>query len=453
MMYLVLRLLIQPNDVVKGVRKVLKKTSKLYRNMVMYSVWVRNHTEQGTFCELVKDLDRIKKLGVDIIWLLPIHPIGRVSRKGELGSPYAIADYKKINYEFGTYQDFEKLVEEIHSRNMKVIIDVVFNHTSPDSWLVCNHPEWFYHLEDGSFGNRAGVWSDVIDLDYSNKELWMYQIDILKQWAEIVDGFRCDVAPLLPLEFWIEAREEVEKVRPGCIWLAESVEPSFILNNRAKGLISLSDSELYQAFDICYDYDIHAYFRGYLEEANTLAEYVEKINQQEAIYPADYIKLRNLENHDQPRATSIISNELVLRNWTAFIYFQKGMTLLYAGQEKGDNNRPSLFDKDVVNWDQGPDLSALMAKLHVIKKHPLFTNSRYEANAKNNSIIYATHIKDERCLNGIFTVGSESGSVNVVAPDGKYTNLIDNSDVVVQNGILVCDEDPIIFESLIIDNN
>lgn len=431
---------------------MFKKTNENYRNCVMYSIWVRNHTMGGTFDEVAKDLDRIKGLGVDIVWLLPVHPIGKVARKGKLGSPYAIADYTKINPEFGSEQDFRKLVDEIHSRNMKVIIDVVFNHTSPDSWLVQNYPDWFYRTTNGSFGNKVGEWPDVIDLDYTQKDLWEYQIDVLKQWAKIVDGFRCDVAPLLPLEFWIKARMEVEKVKAGCIWLAESVEPIFTIDNRARGMISLSDSELYQAFDICYDYDIHAYFKGYLSGENTLAEYVEKINQQEAIYPVDYIKLRNLENHDQPRATDIISNELALRNWTAFIYFQKGMTLLYAGQEKGDNNRPSLFDKDVVNWNRGPDLSSLMAKLYEIKKHPLLTNSRYEVNFINNNILYATHTKGECRLNGIFTVGNEGGSVNVVVSDGKYTNLIDDSDVFVKNGMLVCDKDPIIFESSVTDD-
>ena len=229
------------------------QTDKHYRNQVMYSVFVRNHSNEGTFAGVRRDLDRIQSLGVDIIWLMPIHPLGEVARKGTLGSPYAIRDYRAVNPEYGTLEDFVALVEDIHSRGMKCIIDVVYNHTSPDSRLAQEHPEWFYHKPDGSFGNRIGDWTDIIDLDYIHRELWVYHIETLKQWARIVDGFRCDVAPLIPLEFWLEARRQVEKVRPGCIWLAESVEPEFVVENRARGMTALSDGEIFQAFDMAYD--------------------------------------------------------------------------------------------------------------------------------------------------------------------------------------------------------
>ena len=178
-------------------------TPKTYRNMVMYSVFVRNFSEEGTFAALRDELARIKALGVDIIWLMPIHPIGELARKGTLGSPYAIKDYRAIDPALGTMDDFKALVDAIHALDMRCIIDVVYNHTSPDSWLAEHHPDWFYHKPDGSFGNRIGDWTDVIDLDYSKAALWDYQIETLKLWAGIVDGFRCDVAPLIPLEFWL----------------------------------------------------------------------------------------------------------------------------------------------------------------------------------------------------------------------------------------------------------
>ena len=174
-------------------------TPKGYRNQVMYSIYVRNYSEEGTFEGVRRDLPRICSLGVDIIWLMPIHPCGKKNRKGTLGSPYAISDYRAVNPEFGTMEDFKRLVDDIHANGMKCIIDVVYNHTSPDSVLSREHPEWFYHKPDGSFGNRIGDWSDVIDLDYRNHALWDYQIETLKQWASLVDGFRCDVAPLVPL--------------------------------------------------------------------------------------------------------------------------------------------------------------------------------------------------------------------------------------------------------------
>ena len=295
-----------------------QQTSKTLRNMVMYQVYVRNFSEEGTFDKVKEKLSDIKSLGVDIIWLMPIHPIGTLKRKGTLGSPYAISDYRAINPEFGTLDDFRSLVDAIHAMGMKCIIDVVYNHTSPDSVLSKEHPEWFYHKEDGSFGNRVGDWSDIIDLDYSNKELWDYQIDTLKMWAQIVDGFRCDVAPLIPLEFWLKAREEVEKVREGAIWLSESIEPGFIIHMRGRGLTALSDGEIYCAFDLCYDYDIYHEFRDILSQKATLARYCEAVNRQEYIYPDNYVKLRFLENHDVPRVRSLVSTLRILRNFTAF---------------------------------------------------------------------------------------------------------------------------------------
>lgn len=414
-------------------------TSESYRELVMYSVFVRNYSEEGTFEGVRKDLDRIKALGVDIIWLLPIHPVGKKARKGTLGSPYAISDYRGINPEFGTLDDFRRLVAAIHERGMKCVIDVVYNHTSPDSWLAVNHPEWFYHKPDGSFGNRIGDWSDVIDLDYGNKELWDYQIKTLKMWAEIVDGFRCDVAPLVPLEFWLRARREVEEVRPGCFWLCESVEPEFITATRAQGMASLSDAELYQAFDAAYEYDIYDSFRGCLTGKNTLERYAGDICRQEYIYPENYVKLRFLENHDRPRAAFLLPDEGRLLAWTAFAYFQKGMTLIYAGQEKGVKHLPSLFDADRVQWDTGRDFSALMSRLHEIKKDPLFARSSYEVRALPGGVLMASHSSGGRRCVGIFPVSGGSALVDAALPDGLYTDLISGDTVEVHAGMVAVD--------------
>ena len=182
------------------------------RQQVMYSVFVRNYSKAGNFEGVRRDLRRIRDLGVDIIWLMPIHPIGEKCRKGRMGSPYAIKDFRAVNPDFGTEEDLKRLVGDAHGLGMKVIIDVVYNHTSPDSVLAVSHPEWFYHKPDGSLGNRIGEWYDVVDLDYRKQELWDYQIDTLKKWAGIVDGFRCDVASLIPLEFWLRARRKVAEV-------------------------------------------------------------------------------------------------------------------------------------------------------------------------------------------------------------------------------------------------
>ena len=233
-----------------------KNTEISLRNKVIYSVYVRNHTNDGTFNAVAEDLDRIKSLGTDIIWFMPIHPIGVKNKKGSLGCPYANKDYRTTNPEYGTMDDFKSLVEKIHAKGMKCIIDVVYNHTSPDSNLSVEHPEFFYRKPDGNFGNKVGDWSDIIDLDYSNKELWQYQIDSLVMWAKIVDGFRCDVASFVPVEFWKQAREAVAKVNPDCIWLAESVHSSFNVFSRKSGIYTASDYELFDAFDMLVEHNL-----------------------------------------------------------------------------------------------------------------------------------------------------------------------------------------------------
>ena len=144
-------------------------TDAALRRSVIYEIYVRSHTPEGTFRAIEPDLDRIAALGVDIVWFMPIHPIGELNKKGSLGCPYANRDYRTVNPEYGTLEDFLHLVEAIHQRGMKCIIDVVYNHTSPDSTLVTEHPDFFYYKPDGTRGNKVGDWTDVVDLDYENR--------------------------------------------------------------------------------------------------------------------------------------------------------------------------------------------------------------------------------------------------------------------------------------------
>ena len=423
-----------------------KNTTKKFRNMTMYQVFVRNFSEKGDFNSVKEKISDIRALGTDIVWLMPIHPIGKLKRKGTLGSPYAISDYRAVNPEFGTIDDLKALVGAIRAHGMKCIIDVVYNHTSPDSVLSKEHPEWFYHKEVGSFGNRVGDWSDIIDLDYSNRELWRYQIDTLKMWAEIVDGFRCDVAPLVPLDFWLQARDEVEAIRPGCIWLSESVEPEFITYMRGRGLTALSDSEIYQAFDISYDYDIEDARCGVISGKVPLSCYADAVNRQEYIYPDNFVKLRFLENHDQPRAAFLFPDDRIRRNWTAFCFFQKGLTLIYAGQEYGVSHLPSLFDKDTVPFNTAQkDERALIGRLAEIKKQDVFTDSVYRVTAINESFLTATHESCGHKALGVFSVKGESAWVPVAFEDGVYTNLIDDRKVEVFRGGVQSYGEPIII--------
>jgi len=285
-----------------------RQTNTELRSYTFYQVFPRQHSKTQDFLGVIHDLDRIKSLGVDVLYVLPVHPIGEIARKGKEGSPYSIVDYFEIHPGLGTLQDFVNLIDVAHEKGMKVMMDIVFNHTSRDSKLVKEKPEWFYKNAKGEFANRIGDWSDITDLDFKHRGVWDYLIDILKYWASFVDGFRCDVAPLLPLAFWKEARSQIDPINPDLIWLSESVEPGFIKYLRDHGYGCSSDSEMYQVFDICYDYDIYSYMNEYLKDSKKLSRWLEEIARQEIIYPENYIKLRSFENHDQERLRSKVRN-------------------------------------------------------------------------------------------------------------------------------------------------
>lgn len=413
---------------------------------VIYSIYVRNHTQEGTFNAIIPDLDRIKALGTDIIWFMPIHPIGVKNKKGSLGCPYANKDYRTVNPEYGTLDDFKKLVDEIHARGMKCMIDVVYNHTSPDSILSEEHPEFFYRKPDGNFGNKIGDWTDVIDLDYSNKELWSYQIESLKMWAGIIDGFRCDVASFVPVDFWVQAREAVSKIKPDFIWLAETVFNSSAVFARKNGMYSARDYDMYNAFDIEYEYDIRDVFDDYLKGKVSLSNYISMLNFQEGVYPENYNKLRFLENHDVPRICSYIQSESDLINYTAMLYFLKGTTLIYAGQEAENSHLPSLFDKDLIDFNTGRDLSEFMQKMYEVKKTYLDADDYFSASCDDeNDIAVFERDNNNRRKIGVFSLKSKNAEVEVKIPDGNYTNVIDGTHVIVESGKFPCNGKPVVI--------
>lgn len=392
---------------------------------------------------MIPDLKRIRALGTDIIWLLPIHPIGEKNKKGSLGCPYAIRDYRAVNPAYGSTADLRALVDAIHAEGMRCIIDVVYNHTSPDSVLFETHPEWFYHRADGTVGNRVGDWTDVIDLDYVNRDLWDYQIDTLCQWAEIVDGFRCDVASFVPLEFWKAARTAVEKIRPGAIWLAESVHRAFGAWARREGMYAATDLELFDAFDMEYEYDVWEAFEDYLAGKTTLSHWLDLQLFQESVYPENACKLRFLENHDQPRIASRLSGA-ALRSHTALLYFRKGPTLLYAGQEWSETHLPSLFEREPIS-PTGEDLTPLLQSLAAIKKQ-LGADDALQAIADNEqhaAVLLRTNAGGKKL--GVFPLKGTSCNVEVHWPDGNYVNQIDGTVVTIQNGRLETDGRPVIL--------
>jgi hypothetical protein len=202
---------------------------------------------------------------------------------------------------------------------MKCIIDVVYNPHIADSVAVREHPSGSPQAGAARSATASASGSDIIDLDYNQPALWDYQIETLVQWARIVDGFRCDVAPLIPLPFWLRAREGVEKVRPGCLWLSESVEPCFTADNRARGMVSLSDSEIYQAFDLSYEYDVYGDFIRCLQGGCSLAEYAEAINGR---IPVSRELCEARSSNTTTPSRPFTAGLAPARNWT-LLYFQK----------------------------------------------------------------------------------------------------------------------------------
>ena len=384
-----------------------KNTDIRYRNQLLYSVFVRDYGKNGTFKDVEQDLDRIRSLGTDIIWFMPIHPIGKIGRKGSIGSPYAISDYRAVNPDFGTINDFIQLTDEIHRSGMKCIIDVVYNHTSPDSVLSAEHPEWFYRDENGKPEAKVAEWWDIADLDYKNPGLWDYLIKTLCYWAQYVDGFRCDVASFIPLDFWKMARAAVEEVRPAAFWLAESVETGFIQRIRGNGEYCLSDSELYQAFDACYDYDIYNELADYLLGKGPLGKYLD----------------------------------------LAFTMFQKGISFLYNGQERSAAAFANIFEKEPIDWT-GPDLTDVIVKMKKIKKSEIFAAGTFFADEVRDGVVRAVYTRGEEKIVGLFAIGGGSVGADTGLPDGPYRNLYSGEEIYVFQGAVPIGEDPVIIGNL-----
>lgn len=349
-----------------------------FRNLSIYSIYLRNHGDKNTFKKLKGDLKRIKSMNFDVVWLLPIHPIGSVNKKGKLGCPYSIKDFGDVNPEYGDIDSFKSFVDSAHKEGLKVMIDVVYNHTSYDSKLFNEHSEYFIKDKNGRPFSKAGDWTDVIDLDYDNKDIWQPMIEYLKKWSMLgVDGYRCDVASLVPIEFWEKAREEVARINPNTIWLAESVHKEFIEELAKKGFKAYGDKEVYKVFDILYDYDIHPQYEAFVKGEISLEEYIDEVKNQDEIYPEDYIKLRFIENHDQKRMSACLDSMDKKINFTVLAYMLKGATLVYAGQETLDTHTPSLFELDLVDFDRViPEYAKLIEKLNLLTKDEVFKTKK-----------------------------------------------------------------------------
>ncbi len=309
-------------------------------NATIYELNVRQYTPSGTFTELKTKIPQLKELGVKIIWLMPIYPIGEKDRKGSLGSYYAVKDYMAINPEFGTMDDFKDLVKTFHDNGMKVILDWVANHTSRDNALISEHRDWFKQDSTGKI-LAPFDWTDVAQLDYSKPELHDYMIGAMKFWIENadVDGFRCDVAGMVPTPFWNKARAELDKIKP-VFMLAEAEQP---------------DLQEY-AFDMTYSWELHHLMNTIAQCKDSVAKLDTFFLKDMQRFPKNAFRMIFITNHDENswNGTEFERMGEAAMAMGALSFVVPGMPLIYGGQEVGLSKRLRFFDKDTIVWSESP---------------------------------------------------------------------------------------------------
>jgi glycosidase len=302
----------------------------------IYEVNIRQYTNEGTFAAFSKHLTRLKEMGVEILWLMPITPISKKNRQGTLGSYYACSSYTEINPEFGNLTDFKNLVNEAHVLGFKLIIDWVANHTGWDHHWTIEHADWYLKDNNGNFTEKNG-WYDVIDLNFDKTDMRMGMIAAMKYWVTEcgIDGFRCDMAHLVPLDFWKEARRQCGAIKP-LFWLAECEAVHY-----------------HDVFDATYAW-------WWMHETNDLARGTSSLNKVREVlyayteYPEGAIKLFFTSNHDENswNGTEYEKYNTAAKAWAVFTCTWQGLPLIYNGQESPNTKRLLFFEKDLIEWNE-----------------------------------------------------------------------------------------------------
>lgn len=310
------------------------------KNATIYEVNIRQYSKEGTFKAFENDLPRIKKLGIDIIWLMPIHPIGEQNRKGSLGSYYSVKDFRAVNPEFGTLADFKNLVNKIHSMGMYVIIDWVGNHSAWDNPLAKQHPDWYTKTREGNFQPTPWYdWDDVIDFDYDNPDLRQYMTESLKYWVKEtnIDGYRCDVAGFIPLDFWENAREELDRIKP--VFMLAEWESRDLMKH---------------AFDMSYSWSLFDKMKDATTGNKGIAGLVEYLAHDVNTFPKDAYRMTFVDNHDMNSWNGTPQKNFGKGLETAMVFASvvNGMPLVYNGQEAGLDYSLKFFDKDPIVWKE-----------------------------------------------------------------------------------------------------
>jgi glycosidase len=316
------------------------------RDAVIYEVYLRSFSHQGGFRALEQRLPELRDLGVTIIWLMPIHPVGELNRKGTLGSPYAVQDYYTINPEYGSFEDFKSLVNAVHAIGMRIIIDLVAGHTAWDSKLLMEHPEWFVKNEEGAITSPNPNWGDVAKLNYGHHELRKYMIEMMKYWVRDVgvDGFRCDNAKSVPTDFWEHARVEVDMIKP-VMMLSEGSLPD---HHRS-------------AFDVTYSWNVYDALSGVIDSTVDVRQFDDILTLENYRYPRASLKLRFNTNHDKNAsdASAVTKFSAKGAKTTAVLSFTyPGIPLIYNGEEVGNDKRLSLLEKVDIDWTKNIEFRA-----------------------------------------------------------------------------------------------
>jgi glycosidase len=330
------------------------------RAATVYEVNVRQFSQDSSLRAVSAQLPRLKAMGVDIVWLMPIYPIGVAQRKGTLGSYYAVRDYTAVNPEFGTLADLRALVATAHGLGMHVILDWVANHTAWDHPWVHDHPEWYKKNAKGELypvtwnpdSPHPEYWTDVVGLDYSKRALWPAMTAAMAYWirAADIDGFRCDVAGAVPTPFWEYARAELDKIKP-VFMLAEAEQP-----------------DLHAAFDATYGWDSAQLLRKVARGQADARDLGAWLARAQAAWPADAWRLRFTSNHDF-NSWDGSDSELygpAFRPLAVLAATLPDLPLLYGGQEAGLDRRLAFFEKDPIDWKRYP-LAPFYTSLFALK--------------------------------------------------------------------------------------
>lgn len=313
------------------------------RDAVLYQINTRHFTPEGTFAAAERELPRLRELGVDILWLMPIHPIGVENRKGTLGSPYSVRDYYAVNPEFGTEDEFRSFIDAAHAQGFRVILDLVANHTAWDNPLRSEHPDWYEKTWNGDFRPTPWWdWSDIIDLDWSQPGVREHIGGAMEHWVREfgVDGYRADVAGYVPVDFWETMRARLDAIRP-VFMLGEVQQTTF---HRA-------------SFDATYAWDWHNTSKNVAQGRGNATSFYGYYAENESLWPREAMRLTYIENHDSNAWEGTIYENYgpLLDVMTALSFTGEGVPLIHNGMEACNANRLEFFERDPIDWSQGED--------------------------------------------------------------------------------------------------